>query len=338
MNNDIETMLHEAAAPAMGVDPNAVITRAQRTRRRRRATVGAFGLAAALVIGVGAGTDNIVAHQRSVGPAAQYGTSGPLGKLFKGLPIGGDDGNGSVTIYTRHQDGSTSSGQTYVVNMEGGRLQLHKNTAASASLPVTQSLPHGITAFRDDQNTVIVAALPRGTDTADLVSIGRPDIEAIRLSAGLNIDVISTQQPGSIRGLIWSIDNDYYSSTGERGQVASFPGMNIYWFPKLNVYGFATMGAMSKMGGSPAVGPIRFGVPVKGEVKNIAFVPLPHGARDVQVRGSKGLIPGPPQIRRLGTSSYDLALVSSIIPMWQNPTVQSVTWTDSTGRHSKSFS
>lgn len=337
MNNDIETLLRGTTAPPMGVSPDAVIAGAQRARRRRRATVGAFGLAAAIVVGVAVGANQLTAHQSSVVPAEQYGTSGPLGKLFKGLPIGGDDGHGSVTMpYVDTKGADATGGQTYVVSGHDGKLELRKDSAQATPLPVIQTVVSGIEVFRDGQNTVVAAALPRGTDTSNVLfaPAGTTSGENLRLSASTNVEVVSTPKPATVRAVTWSIGSNYYSSTGERGQVASFADFNAYWYPNLNIYGIPG----DYGDGSPAVGVIGNAVPVEGGWKNIGVLTLPHGARNVQVHGPKGVTSTAPQIRRLGTSSYDLVLVTSITAKPLNSFVHSVTWTDSAGRHTKSYS
>lgn len=335
--NDIESLLRETEAPTMSVSAHNAIAGARRTRRRRRTTIASFGLAAALVVGVAAGANQLTAHQSSVVPAAQYGTSGPLGKLFKGLPIGGHDGHGTATVpYVDTKGAGATGGQTYVVSRHDGKLELRKDSAQGIPLPVIQTVASGIEVFRDGQNTVVAAALPRGTDSSNVLftPAGTTSGENLRLSANTNVAVVSTPKPATVRAVTWSIGSNYYSSTGERGQVASFGDFNAYWYPQLNIYGIPG----DYTDGSPAVGVIGNAGPVKGGWKNINVLTLPHGARNVQVQGPNGVTSTAPQIRRLGTSSYDLALVTSITAKPLDSFVQSVTWTDSAGRHTKSYS
>lgn len=336
-DNDIETMLREAPAPDMGIDPSAVIAGAQRSVRRRRATVGAFGLAAALVIGATVGTTQL-ANQSSTVPAAQYGTSGPLGAVFKGLKVGGDDGNGSVQMPFAGATGlSPIGGQKYVVTRQDGGLQLRRNSAQSAPLPVVQRLASGIDVFRDGEYTVAAAALPRGTDDAKVLfapDTGLMVASAVRVSATTNVLLAATNNQVKVRAVTWSIGASYYSTSGERAQVATFGGTHIFWYSGLNIFGLNSLRA-----DSTPDSPLQTGIP-DGNKFSLEFATgLPRGSHDVTVHAAAGVRLTTPQVRPLGTSSYDIVYMKAATAKMPPPNlVASITWTDSTGRHTKSFS
>lgn len=331
--NDIESLLRETDAPAMGVSADAVIAGARRTRRRRRTTVGAFGLAAALVVGVGVGADRIVANRASVVPASQYGTSGSLGKFFKGTPIGGARGSG------------------YVVSGGINSLRVRIDVPGSRPLVVKQELPGGVQVFQDGQHTVVVAPLPRATDAASVLfkdpdhTTGNSE-EPVRLSAGVNAGLFATQNPGVARAVTWNIGARYYSNGGERAQVASFPGATVYWYSGLKVYGMDFEGQGLTMDGTPASTYLGALVSKPSQTSRFAAA-LPLGAHDLSLQARPGQRLSTPQVRRLGTTSYDMMYVtakpsatasSGSNTLSTTSIVQSVTWTDSTGRHTKSYS
>ncbi|MDQ2851510.1 hypothetical protein V3G39_16985 [Dermatophilaceae bacterium Sec6.4] len=326
-DNDIETMLREAPAPDMGIDPSAVIAGAQRSVRRRRATVGAFGLAAALVIGATVGTTQLANHQSSTVPA-QYGTSGPLGALFKDSKVG------------------EQRFSEYIVSRSAaGELTVRTNAPGTTPLPRTGALPGGIAAFRDGQHVVVLAPLPRITQDAMVVfkttdnNGGGVTSSGMRLSTGHTVAVFVTEKPATPQAVLWNVGADYFSSTGERGQVASFTDARVYWFPKLNVYGFAASDGGTSKQEPPSNSYLGGGQLTGGKSSSFFAAAVPRGARAVSVQARAGQRLNPLQIKPLGTSPYDVVYVTSPpTPGDHTAIVGSITWTDSTGRHTKSFS
>lgn len=324
MSDDIETLLRHADAPAMGVSTQEIIAGAQRTRRRRRARYGAYGLAAAVVIGVGVGADRVVADRGRLTPATQS-TTGPLGALFKNAKVG-EDRFGEYRV-----SGTAADPRVYI----GG---------ASAALRRTQHLGSGVSAFQDGSHTVVVTPLPRAADRASVIfasdSTGGIGSTGMRVNAAATVQISVTEQPGTVRAVIWSEGADYFSTTGERAQVASFAGTRVYWYERLGIYGLDQPDGSSSARGSFLSGYLSEAEGPTGHMTSRFAATVPHGARDVSVRTAKGDTANEPVVRRLGDTAYDVVYVSAPPQKVTSKSsfVQSISWTDGSGRHTKSYS
>ncbi|MBO1765970.1 hypothetical protein [Allobranchiibius sp. GilTou38] len=326
MSDDIETLLRHADAPAMGVSAREIIAGARRTRRRRRARYGAYGLAAALVIGVGVGADRVVANHAQLTPATESST-GPLGALFAHAKLG-----------ENHFD-------QYVVSGTADDLEV-RVAGSSSTLRRIQHLNGGASVFRDGSQTIVATPLPR---TADQVSVRfttyptnlrTASSAELRLNPTLNVDLEVTDQPVTVRAVLWSSGADFRSTTGERAQVATFGNTQVYWYERFGVYGVTgaqPVGDTSGLG-SFVSGSLSISGRVSGDTSHFAAT-VPHGARDVSVGVTKGDTANPPQIRRLGDTAYDVVYVTGTVkdPSSADGFVQSVSWTDMSGRHTKSY-
>ncbi|NYJ73579.1 hypothetical protein [Allobranchiibius huperziae] len=326
MSDDIETLLRHADAPAMGVSAQEIIAGARRTRRRRRARYGAYGLAAALVVGVGVGADRVVANRSHLTPATETAT-GPIGALFAHAKLGDD-----------HFD-------QYVVSGTADDLTV-RVVGSSSTLRRIQHLSGGASVFRDGSQTIVATPLPR---TADQVSVRFTKDPAdqtttsgaeLRVNSALNVDLEVTDQPVMVRAVLWSSGADFRSTTGERAQVATFGHTQVYWYERFGVYGVTgayPVGDTSGLG-SFVSGYLSTSGGVSGGTSHFAAT-VPHGARDVSVRVTKGDTANAPQVRRLGDTAYDVVYVTGTVKDASSADgfVQSISWTDASGRHTKSY-
>lgn len=161
----------------------------------------------------------------------------------------------------------------------------------------------------------------------------------MRLSTGRTIAVFVTEKPANPQAVLWSTGPDYFSSTGERGQVASFANARVYWYPKLNDYGFAEGGVGTSKQEPPSSSYLAGGQLTGGKSSAFFVAAVRRGARAVSVQARAGQTLNPLQVKPLGTSPYDVVYVTSPpTPGDHTVIVGGVTWTDSTGRHTKSFS
>ena len=328
MTTDIETLLRTADEPAMGVSAREIIARAQRTRRRRRARYGVYGLAAALVIGAGVGADRVVANRADVTPAAETAT-GPIGALFAHAKVGDDHFN------------------QYVVSGTADDLAV-RVAGSSSTLRRIQHLNGGASVFRDGSKTVVATPLPRSADQVSVRFTTYPtnlrtasSAELLRVHSNLNVDLEVTDQPVTVRAVLWSSGADFRSTTGERAQVATFDHTQVYWYERFGVYGVTgadPVGDSSELG-SFTSGDLSISSGRSGKDTAYFAATVPHGARDVSIRVTKGDTANPPQVRRLGDTAYDVVYVTGMIrdAASSDTFVQSISWTDASGRHTKSY-
>jgi hypothetical protein len=163
MRDDIATLFHEAVAPTMNVDPEAVIAGGRRRRRRQRLAVVGGTAAAALVLGVGGwaalsgqGPDDrtLPAETSSPLPSASASIDGPTTELPLGaIPPTGrtvpvvaaftfDEAGSQVAFTLRSEDGTVlatrtrheprTAGSMWVTPVAGLTLAVLPATATSA--------------------------------------------------------------------------------------------------------------------------------------------------------------------------------------------------------------
>jgi hypothetical protein len=142
MRDEIGTLFHEASAPAMSVDPAAVLVGGRRRRRRRQLTALAGTAVAALVLGVGgwaalsnetaddqtlpAVTSSPTASATSVeGPTTEMelGAIPPTGRTVPVVAVFTFDEAGSRVGFTlRTEDGTVLATRTRPETRSGGEL------------------------------------------------------------------------------------------------------------------------------------------------------------------------------------------------------------------------
>jgi hypothetical protein len=163
MPDEIGTLFHEAQAPPMSIDPDAVVAGGRRRRRRRQLAVVGGTAAAALVLGAGswavlsdqAGDDRTLpAATSSTSPSAATTLDGPTTELALGaIPPTGrtvpviasvtvDEAGSRVGFTLRTEDGTVlatrtrpetrSGGELWVTPVPGVALALLPATATSA--------------------------------------------------------------------------------------------------------------------------------------------------------------------------------------------------------------
>lgn len=331
MNEDIETLLRGAPAPAMRVSADDVIAGATRTRRRRRVNAASFGLAAALVIGVGVGATQLSTNRADPVPATQSDTAA-LGKFFKDTKVG--EG--------RFND--------IVVSAVGATFGVRSNDPKAPAYSQVGSLPGGGTIFRSRDHTVVMAPLPRGTDRASLIIASDSKLTGstygvgMRFSGGTPVGFFITAPTATPQAVRWNIGSEYYASTGERGQVASFPNARVYWYPKLQVFALDSDSpgiTLEAAQGNPSTGYFTGGGGMGESAKQFFAAAVPIGSSDVSLLITNGSgsvqsrIPNP-KIARLGSTNYQVAYQGRNNNS-EFMALSGIEWTDSTGRHIKKF-